>query len=183
MKPLTTTGKQVRPLTLNEHWKVIEYFHNADDLLLTTMGVDRNKLISTDEWYRMMEGEFSKAPSLRRFSYVGWEYDGDLIGHSNINNISYGEYANIHLHIWDTSFREKGLGAWFFKRSIDFFFRAFELKKILCEPHSENPAPNRLLQKLGMQPLRKYWTTPGMLNFEQFVNRYEIIAPFGEKGS
>jgi RimJ/RimL family protein N-acetyltransferase len=174
------TGKQIRPLKLNEHWSVIEYFHNASDLLLETMGVDRNKFISKEEWFKNMEEEFTKELSQKQRFYIGWEYNGELIGHSSISNIKFGDYANIHLHIWQQGYREKGLGIWFFKQSINYFFKEFELSKLICEPYAENPAPNRVLKKLGLVPVKKYLTTPGLINFEQFVNRYEITAPFGD---
>jgi RimJ/RimL family protein N-acetyltransferase len=170
--------KHVRPLDLNEHWKVIDYFHNASDLLLRTMGVDRNKFLTREEWFERLEGEFKKEVSQRLFFYIGWEYGGELIGHSSINQITFGDQANIHLHIWQQDHREKGLSLWFFRHSIDYFFKAFELNKIICEPYAENSAPNRVLQKLGLAPLKKYLTLPGAINFEQFVNRYEITAPF-----
>lgn len=172
------TSKRVRSLNLDEHWKVIEYFHNASSLFLETMGVDRSRVIPKEEWYKIMEEEFRKELSRRQFYFIGWEYNGALIGHSNINKISFGSHASIHLHIWQQDYRERGLGVWFFKHSVDFFFKAFELSKIICEPYAENRAPNRVLQKLGLVPLRKYLTTPGLMNFEQFVNRYEITASF-----
>jgi RimJ/RimL family protein N-acetyltransferase len=172
------SNMHIRPLDLNEHWNVIEYFHNADNLLLETMGVDRNKLIVKEKWRNLFTEEIAKDMRQRKLFYLGWEYNGTLIGHSNINNLSVGDCANIHLHIWQQNNRERGLGEWFFKHSVNFFFDAFDLKIIIAEPHAENPAPNKLLQKAGLMPVRRYLTTPGILNFEQFVNRYEITEPF-----
>lgn len=172
--------KRIRPLDLSEHWKVIEYFHNASDTLLENMGVDRTKITPRDEWFERMAGEFKKELDQRLFCYVGWEYDGALIGHSSVSHINFGSHANIHLHVWHQENRERGLGVWFFKHSINHFFRVFELSKIICEPYAENPAPNRVLQKLGLVPVKKYLTTPGLMNFEQYVNRYEITAPLGD---
>lgn len=170
--------RQIRPLTLEEHRKVIEYFHSADDSLLEGMGARRELLIPEDEWYRALQVEFEKELRSKRFLYVGWEYDGELIGHSNVNNLTYGDWANIHLHMWRRENRERGLGPWFFKRSVNYFFEKLELQKIVCEPYAENRAPNRVFEKMGFTPVKKYLTTPGIICFEQYVNRYEITAPF-----
>ena len=172
------SDKLVRPLTLEEHRKVVEYFHNADNDLLFAMGADRAKLTAKEQWFAALREDFARELRQRCFCYLGWEYDGELVGHSNINAISFGECANIHLHIWGNGFRERGLGVWFIQRSVNYFMREFELQKIICEPYAENPAPNRVMEKLGFFPVKKYLTVPGAICFEQYVNRYEIVEAF-----
>ena len=174
-------AKRIRPLEHDEHRLVIEYFHNASDELLVTMGVDKQKLLPKDDWMALYEADFARPIQKRQFFYVGWELDGELIGHSSVNHIEFGRHANIHLHMWDRSNREQGMGLWFFKQSVNYFLKLFELGKLLCEPCADNPAPNRTLQRLGLTPIKTYQTTPGMINFEQqYVTQYEITASFGE---
>jgi RimJ/RimL family protein N-acetyltransferase len=171
-------SKRIRPLELIEHIKIIEYFHSASDELLERMGVTKSKLVPKDVWENLLTENFGKELAERKFYYVGWEYDGVLIGHSSINNIVYGDHCNIHLHIWDEQKRERGLGSFFFKSSVNHVFEKFKLKMVICEPNADNPAPNGLLQKLGLQPVKNYLTIPGIICEEQYVNRYELTAPF-----
>jgi RimJ/RimL family protein N-acetyltransferase len=85
-----------------------------------------------------------------------------------------GNEAFIHLHLWDPKLRKAGLGTEFVRRSAKFFFERFKLRKLLCEPWAENPAPNRVLEKLGFKFVRRYRTVPVAIAFEQEVNRYEL---------
>jgi len=172
------SAKRIRPLEPEEHRLVIDYFHNASDELLYTMGVAREKLLPKAAWFALYEADFRRPIERRQFYYVGWELDGRLIGHSSVNHIEFGSHANIHLHIWDSSRRQQGMGLWFFKQSVNYFMELFELKRLFCEPCADNPAPNRTLQRLGLKPAKTYRTTPGMINFEQNVTRYEILRPF-----
>ena len=61
--------------------------------------------------------------------------------------------------------------------SANFYFERFDLKKLLCEPSADNPAPNRVLEKLGFAFIRRYRTIPGVIAYEQDVNRYELLRP------
>lgn len=142
------------------------------------MGVDINKLPPREEWFQMLKQDIDNTLENRKYFYVGWEFSGKLVGHSNINHITFGYEANIHLHLWCQELRKQGLGIWFFQQSVNFFLHKFQLKKIICEPYAENPAPNKLLHRLGLQPIEKRQITPGFINFKQFVNRYEMTTRF-----
>ncbi|MEE8576178.1 MAG: GNAT family N-acetyltransferase [candidate division Zixibacteria bacterium] len=172
------SNKLVRPLQADELIRVVEYFHSASDDALKSMGVLRSKFKPKEEWEQILLQDHSRPLPERENHYIGWEYDGVLIGHSSINQITWGEQCNIHLHIWDGKFREKGLGLFFFKKSVNFFFGLCDFKVMLCEPYAENPAPNRLLTKLGLEPTKRYKTIPGAINHEQFVNQYKIYSAF-----
>ena len=80
----------------------------------------------------------------------------------------------MHLHLWQTDVRQKGLGTAFVKMTLPYFFEHLQLQKIYCEPYSGNPAPNKTLEKVGFRFVKTYTTTPGWINFEQPVNLWEI---------
>jgi len=103
-----------------------------------------------------------------------WELNERAVGMSSLRNIRYEEYGEIHLHMIEPQFRWSGYGHRFFVLSLQEYVRRFSLKIIVCEPSSENPAPNRLLQKLGFTIARTYRATPSDINHEHQVNRYEI---------
>jgi RimJ/RimL family protein N-acetyltransferase len=105
-----------------------------------------------------------------------WELNGAAIGMSSLRNIRFGEYGEIHLHVVEPACRRRGYGHRFFVKSLEEYFRRFELNLIVCEPSSRNPGPNRLLQKLGFTVTRTYRTIPSDVNREHDVNHYEITA-------
>ncbi len=110
----------------------------------------------------------------KEFYYILWLFDNQPIGHSNINQIKFGNTATMHLHLWDSATRKKGLGIQFLRMTVPYYFKKFNLKKLICEPYSKNVAPNKVLKKLGFEWVRTYDTTPGQINFHQTVNRYEL---------
>ena len=80
----------------------------------------------------------------------------------------------MHLHLWNSKFRLKGVGTKMVNNSLPYFFNILKLKKIYSEPYALNPAPNKALEKIGFNFVKTYTTTPGSLNFEQTVNRWEM---------
>lgn len=63
------------------------------------MGNEKSKITPKDKWEKILLEDFAKNLPERQLYYLGWEYDGALIGHSNINKIAFGSHANVHLHI------------------------------------------------------------------------------------
>jgi RimJ/RimL family protein N-acetyltransferase len=98
--------------------------------------------------------------------------DNKAIGHSNINKIIFGGEAYMHLHVWDESRRKKGMGHTFLKKTLPYYFNAFHLKALYCEPYAFNPAPNKALEKSGFDFIKSYDTIPGWINLYQTVNRW-----------
>jgi RimJ/RimL family protein N-acetyltransferase len=167
----------VRPFeTQAEFYGMIDYFHGASAELLLRMGVDRSKLPAREEWFDQVWRDHhvpENDPARDRF-FLAWLLDGAVVGHSSINNITWGERAYAHLHMWRSDVRQNGIGSEFFRRSISLYFTRFDLQVIYVEPHADNPAPNRVLQKLGFTLVKRYRTTPGAVTFEQDVNHYEM---------
>ncbi|OGT30985.1 MAG: hypothetical protein A3E87_06115 [Gammaproteobacteria bacterium RIFCSPHIGHO2_12_FULL_35_23] len=168
-------NKEIRPLTEKELEKVVDYFLNLtpeDDL---RMGSDRKNFMRRDEWVKLLIDDSKQPLEERKFFYLGWFHNNVLIGHCNINNIIFGKEAFIHLHLWVPELRKHGIGTIFFKKAIRYYFNHFSLKKILCEPKSDNPGPNKILIKCGFKLLKTYKTKPSMLSIKHEVNRYELI--------
>jgi len=169
---------EVRPFSSREEYELmVEYFYKADDSFLRGMGVDRLKLPERDKWLEALLADHEKPDSERDRFYVVWIFQGRRIGHSSINKIIPGTEAFIHLHLWNPQLRRAGLGTEFVRRSANFYFERFNLKKLVCEPWADNPAPNRVLKKIGFAFIRRYRTTPGHIAFEHDVNRYELRRP------
>jgi RimJ/RimL family protein N-acetyltransferase len=162
----------VREITIPDIELIINYWTNASDEFLTAMGVDLLKMPGKEFWNQMLTEQLTLPYKEKKSYCIIWMLNGKPTGHSNVNKIIFGEEAYMHLHIWDQSIRQKGLGQNFINMTLPYFFEKLELKKIYCEPYALNPAPNKALKKAGFEFVKKYLTTPGFLNFEQVVNQW-----------
>lgn len=169
---------EVRPFLSREDYELmVDYFHKGDDLFLRGMGVDRAKLPKRAAWLDALLIDHERPDNSRDRFYLLWIFNGCRVGHSSVNKIVPGNEAYIHLHMWNPQLRAGGLGTEFVRRSASFYFERFNLKKLVCEPNAENPAPNRVLEKLGFAFVRRYKTIPTNIAYEQEVNRYELKTP------
>ena len=158
---------------------MIDYFLGADEAQLTAMGVDRKKFPTRETWLESVLLDHERSNSMKDRSYLAWDYDGALVGHSSINKIKVGEEAYIHLHLWVGNLRKAGLGTRYFQASAAEFARVFGLRRLYCEPYAENPGPNHVLLKSGFRFVKRYRTVPGAHTFEQDVNRYAFDTSVG----
>ncbi|NEZ58423.1 GNAT family N-acetyltransferase [Adonisia turfae] len=165
-------NRAIRELEANDIDQIIQYFLKADSKFLKGMGVEPTKLPSADEWKALLNKDLNRPISERHFYYILWELDNHAIGHSNINKITFGQEAYMHLHLWEPQTRQRNHGTYFIGQSISKYFQTFELKRLVCEPYAMNPAPNRTLAKVGFELVKTYETTPGWINFQQTVNRW-----------
>ena len=138
------------------------------------MGADRRKLPSATDWHQILEQDFARPIKSKQFYYIVWEADAVPIGHSNINKIVFGQEAFVHLHIWQLQHRRSDNAHHYFAKSIAIFFELFQLQKLFCEPYALNPAPNRILSKVGFELIKTYDTTPGWINLHQTVNLWKL---------
>ena len=184
----------VREIQNNDIESITRYWLTADPAFLTGMGVDLSKMPSKEEWKTMLSEQLSLPYPEKKSYCMIWQMDNEPIGHCNVNKIKFGEEAYMHLHLWNSDGRKKGMGTELVKMSLPYFFEKLELKKIYSEPYALNPAPNKTLVKAGFTYVKEYITTPGFLNFEQPVNLWELTyeqfndqklrtIPFNRNGS
>ena len=157
-----------------DYGRMIDYFLQADENFLISMGVDPEKLPSKQDWLDRLLPDLERSDYEKQTYFLSWLYNGVAMGHSNVSKIRYGDEAYVHLHIWVPEHRKVGMGTELLRRSANAFIRKFALKSLYCEPYAENPAPNQALSKLGFRFIQRYRTVPGSINFEQDVNQYLI---------
>jgi len=177
----------VRPWVTDDIPNIINYFLKADDDFVRGMGANSDRFPSFSKWKAALEHEIKQPPIDQGYYYMIWLIDGVAVGHCNVNMITYSQQANMHLHLWRKSKRQKGMGVRFVQLCIPYFFKRFELQTLLCEPYALNPAPNKTLPKAGFTFVKRYRCTPGPINFEQEVSRFEMssshpAANFGHAG-
>ena len=166
----------VREIELKDIDLVADYWLKSDADFLVQMGVDLNKLPSRNGLIKMLTEQVSHSIIDKKSYALIWELNRKPIGHSNVNGIQFGKEATMHLHLWKATNRKKGIGTELVKKSLPFYFEKLKIKKLICEPYALNPAPNKTLEKIGFEFVKKYRTIPGSLNFEQEVNRWELSA-------
>jgi RimJ/RimL family protein N-acetyltransferase len=153
---------------------ITRYWLTADPAFLHGMGVDTSKMPSKENWLQMLSEQLRQSYPEKKSYCLIWLVDQEPVGHSNVNKIKFGEEAFMHLHLWKTDVRTRGFGELLVKKSLPYFFKNLQLKKLYCEPYALNPAPNKVLQKVGFSFVKEYQTTPGWINFEQPVKLWEL---------
>jgi ribosomal-protein-alanine N-acetyltransferase len=164
---------QVRELAKEDIPHIVKYWSTRSPENLVKMGVDAEKLRNLD--YAELIGSQLPLPYEQKSNYfVIWMLDDVPIGHSNVGKISYGEEALMHLHVWEADKRQQGIGRKMVLKSLEFYFRSFQFKRILCEPNILNEAPNKTLARVGFTFLQSYQPTPGIINFPHTQNQWEM---------
>jgi RimJ/RimL family protein N-acetyltransferase len=162
----------VREMADSEFDIVIDYFHKSTPEFLEILGVDPTRLPPPDSWRERFQRELSRPIQQRSALIVIWLSDDKPLGFSSCDKITFGEQANMHLHVVDPARRNQGFGVECLRRSADIYFERLNLKRLFCEPYAFNVAPNRTLQRAGFKYLKTYMTVPGPLNFHQAVTRW-----------
>lgn len=173
----------VREIRESDIALIADYWSGSDPNHLIGMGVDLRKIPSRLEFVAMLSTQLALPLDERQSYCTIWELSGTPIGHCNVNKIRFGRDAFMHLHIWRSGQRRRGMGVAFVRQSLRYFFERLGLQEIYCEPYALNPAPNAVLAEVGFVFVKEYTTVPGTINFEQSVkqwrmsrSRYDLIA-------
>ena len=153
---------------------LVNYWLHSDPEFMRGMGVDLTKLPKREVLEKMLSSQLSQVYTEKQSYAMIWLIDQKPVGHCNVNKIEFGKSAYMHLHLWHSEHRQKGLGSALVKLCLPHFFEKLKLETIYCEPYALNPSPNKTLAKLGFTFEREYITTPGYLNFEQPVKRWSL---------
>src|SRR5262245_22376359 len=166
---------EVRPFSSqDEYERMLDHFYLGGETFQRGMGIDPARMPPREEWLHAVLEDHERPDEKKTRVWLAWYCDGEAVGHSSVNCIRIGQDAFVHLHLWKSDRRRAGLGTEFVRRSVNYFFERLRLALIYSEPYAENPAPNRVFQKLGFTLAKRYRTTPGVICFEQEVNRWEL---------
>lgn len=171
---MSETELSVRELQQSDINLIADYWLKSDKSFMEAMGVDVTKIPAREQWFEMLMEQISLPIEEKKSYCIIWLVNDKPIGHSNINKIVFGKEAYMHLHIWETTKRKKGVGVDLVKLTLPYFFKNYKLEKLYCEPYALNPAPNKTLEKIGFEFVKTYATTPGWINFEQQVNLWQL---------
>lgn len=165
----------IRDFTPDDFAEQDAYFNDASDDYLLRLGVDPQLIRERPARDLDSARQLLKVPVAKRavHSFV-FELDGRSSGIMTLKPIIHGESCGAHGHIYDSDLRQISLGTQGLVIGFDRAFKIFDLKMIFCEPSVGNPAPNALLQKLGLKIVATYETPPSGILVARQANRYEI---------
>jgi RimJ/RimL family protein N-acetyltransferase len=164
----------VREMAIEEIDLIVDYFHGGTPEFHEQLGVDPTRLPSRDAWRERYRREYELPDEERETLLVIWRQDGEAVGFSTCDRIVYGEQARMHLHIPDAGWRRSGVGTDGVRGAAEIYFDRLELWKLVSEPNAFNVGPNRTLQAAGFKYVKTHMTVPGLLNYRQAVNRWEL---------
>lgn len=152
----------------------MSYWTSASNEELLRMGADPEKMPAVEQFDKSLREQIQTHYSEKQGFALIWLKNDIPIGHCNVNQLEFAKSAHMHLHIWERTDRNRGVGEELVKKSVILFFEKLQLDRIVCEPYAKNPAPNKTLQKIGFEFEKEYFTIPGSINFEQPVKRWVL---------
>ncbi len=161
----------VRPPREDDIRHVVAYWCDATDDEWLRRGADPARRPTPE---RLAEGVRATGRPEAKHAYSIWEVDGRAIGYACLKDIEPGHTGSIHLHIWDAGQRKHGLGARLFCLSVVDLYAQFDLKSMICEPAAANPAPNRMLSRIGFRLVESRYGRSSDLSAQTQLNRYDI---------
>ncbi|WP_300175826.1 GNAT family protein [Bradyrhizobium sp.] len=164
----------VREMTVSETDIIVDYFLNATPEYMETLGLDPTRFPAAESFRKRLRREAELPIEQCSAVLVIWLQDGEPVGFSTADEITYGAQAHMHIHIVDPEHRNSGIGAECVPLSVALYFERLKLKRLFCEPYAFNIAPNRTLQKAGFKYLKTHMSAPGPYNFHQAVNCWVI---------
>jgi RimJ/RimL family protein N-acetyltransferase len=164
----------VREMVEDDIEHFVRYWEEASPAHLEGMGVDLSKRPTRELFEKLVTSQLGQPMEERKAYFLTWVKDGHPVGSLHVNQIVFGKQAYMHLHLWDSENRQKGMGQKLVKKSLPFFFENLNLQQLFCEPYALNPAPNKTVEKLGFTFVIQHTTIPGASNFEQLVNLWKL---------
>ncbi len=165
---------KVREIQAADVELVCDYWSNSSPEHLLGMGADPAKFPARADMHQNISKQLTQDYPDKAAYCLIWLQDERPIGHTNINQIQFGKQAYMHLHLWHSATRQKGMGQQLVRLSLPYYFKHFQLQTLFCEPYALNPAPNKTVAKVGFRFVKTHRTIPGSLNFEQEANLWAM---------
>ena len=164
----------VRSMQKGDAIEIIKYLYNLSASDIERMGLDRENFPDAAQMLAELQVIAESPFGSLDCAYLVWEVSAVPVGFSSLKDIAPGESGGMHLHMWKEAERGKGMGGGLFCKSALEFYRAYNLKMIICEPRADNSLPNRMLQKVGFPLTGSRFGRSSALSAETRLNTYEI---------
>lgn len=167
-------GATTRPLTPTDIPHIVSYFTTLSPEDSNRMGINTSALPTPDQLRSSFLSQIDQPAATATSGIQIWDLNGKPVGMNTIKNMTIGDTGFMHLHMWAENLRGQGYGAQFFCMAALRFYEQFHLKQIFCEPKSSNPAPNRMLGKIGFPLVLTHVAQSSTISDICELNRYQI---------
>ncbi|WP_340200786.1 GNAT family N-acetyltransferase [Ascidiimonas sp. W6] len=164
----------VREMEISDIDLLANYWYESSHEHLKSMGADKNLLPAYKDFCKMLKTQIQYPYQKKQAYALIWMFKGEAIGHCNVNQIVFERKAYMHLHLWESKSRKRGMGTALVKQSLPYFFENLKLEELFCEPFALNHAPNNLLKSMGFTYLKEHITKPGNINYIQPVKLWVL---------
>jgi len=152
----------VRDFQASDIQKQLDYWYRSPAGYLESIGVDPARLPSESE----MAANLAKVCGKSEIPAVTILVNQCAIGVHLVAPVVRGESAVFHAHIWDASWRGKGVATRSYPLACEIFFKRFQLKRIDFKTPLQNIGAIRVKEKLGIL----------------VVGEEELATPIGRSG-
>jgi RimJ/RimL family protein N-acetyltransferase len=165
----------VRALAAEDFNGFINYWLGLSQEEIERLGIAIDRMPSAAQMRSDLEAMLAAPDNGVRSFVLAWCVNGEAIGHSSLKDIVPRDSGSIHLHMWRADLRGKGHGPYLFCLAAVDLYKRFKLKRIICELKADNPAPNRLLQRIGFPLISTRVGRSSELSTICKLNRYDIV--------
>jgi hypothetical protein len=125
---------------------IVRYWHTSSDEFLDLMGVDRSRLVSTEQTRQRFLAGIRTGDSAQKSIVLAISVAGRLAGYTLLNRYA-PEFNYSHWHITDPSLRASGLSTALYPHRIKTYFDLTPIERLIHQTRTRNLGVNRLLDK------------------------------------
>lgn len=145
----------VRDITRSDVDRVMDYLYRSPNGFIESIAIDPKKLAPESEnrtllLQRIREIEMGNCSQSQSLIILK---DGVPVGHHSVNQITAGESAIFHAHIWRPEHRRLGIGTHSYPLACSVFMKRFALKRILFKTPIQNRGAIELKRRLGIREI------------------------------
>lgn len=151
MKKINPNEITIKSCTVEDIAFIADYISNCSEEFLRSFGADKKKVPPTEILIENLRKNLDDHGIVKNFAIA--YYNGQRIGHCNVNNIVENDSGVIHAQIWDASLRNVGVASSSLIKACDHFFDLLNFKKIIFKVPHINASANGVMNKMGLPVL------------------------------
>ncbi len=169
---------QIRDFNLTDLESYLNYFYHSPKGFLSSISVDEEKFPTQTFMRTRMEDLCHKFPNVEgsQNPALSIVYDLRPAGVHPLNELTPGESAAIHAHIYKPELRKIGLGSVSLPIAAKIFIERFKLKRLMFKIPLQNAGGLRVLEKLQIREVGKETLNLGIVKAGTAARAFELKA-------
>lgn len=166
----------VRDLQKSDIPFILKYWFHSPVGFIQSIGIDPEMLPSEDEMKEFLEEKCleNQKAAISQINSLTILVDDQPIGFHTINPLTVDEEGIFHAHIWDESFRRKGVATKSYLLACSTFMERFNLERIIFKTPKQNIAAIKVKEKLGFRYAGEEVVSFGIIKDNTAVKVYEV---------